>query len=324
MWLALLGALVWASPCAAASGKRGEQPLVVIASDEPDSAFVRRLAAELSLFGYRVELTPGSPGAPSLAELLASTGGSAVIAVQQDHWRVDVVMAGVGAQESEDLDPRRRPETNAAVLAERFRARLTELGIAPGAAAPLSEPRVIPEPVPPPPPLPSEQRLWVAGGVGASSGGFGFQPEASLELRAFPAPWLSTGAFAKISLLPVELREPEGEADVRLFVGGISLDLYPVRGELTVRAGLGAALVNASMTGAAVEPRDGREVSVLVPAGVANLGGAVRLSARVAVELNGFVGVCSPRIGVKFAGRTVAGYGRPMMGASLGLALGVF
>jgi hypothetical protein len=136
--------------------------------------------------------------------------------------------------------------------------------------------------------------------------------------------WLSTSAFAKITLAPSELREREGETDVSVQSGGVLIDFYPVRSEMVLKAGIGAMLVNAEMTGESSGLWTGRSVSVLVPAGVVDVGGALRLSPRVSLELTAFVGVCSPRVGVRFAGRSVAHYGQPFLGASVGLALGVF
>jgi len=63
---------------------------------------------------------------------------------------------------------------------------------------------------------------------------------------------------------------------------------------------------------------------VLVAAAMFETGAALQLSPRVAAELRGFVGVCSPGVAVRFAGRTVADFGQPFFGASLGLAVGVF
>ena len=63
---------------------------------------------------------------------------------------------------------------------------------------------------------------------------------------------------------------------------------------------------------------------MLVPAGLVDGGGDIRLSSRVSAELVGFVGLCAPRVGIRFAGRKVAHYGQPFLGASLGLAIGVF
>jgi hypothetical protein len=307
------------------------EPLVVVTSNNPDTPFVRRLAAELSLFGYRVQVTTRVSGEMELTELLDSSGAAALIAVDPGKQTVDIVIAsgsngGAARHERERLDPRRRADTNAAVLAERFRARLTELGIAPAAAAgAVSEPLPSRRPdVSPPSASPPERRLWLAGALGGTSGGLGLVPDAQLEIRAFPVPWLSTSAFAKLSLLPAEVREAEGDTDVRLVAGGVLIDLYPLRRQLMVKAGVGALLVNAQMSGSASGEWVGAEDSVLVPAGLIEAGGAYRLSPRVSAELAGFVGVCSPRVGVRFAGRSVAQYGQPFMGVSLGVAVGVF
>jgi hypothetical protein len=325
--LALSIALGFGSEHALALGESG--PLVVVISNSPDAPFVRRLAAELSLFGYRVEVASRPAGDPDLPEVLARAGGAALIAVDQGQQTAEVIVAeragmGLARRELERLDPRRRADTNAAVLAERFRARLTELGIAPGAEPelpPLAEPeRAVSQPAAPEP----ERRLWVAGAFGITSGGLGAVPDASLEVRAFPVRWLSTSAFGKLSLGAAKVRDPAAEADVRLLQGGVLIDAYPVRGDLVVMGGLGAMLVNAAMSGRASAPLSGRTDSVLVPAGMFEAGAGLRLSTRVTVELRGFVGACSPRIGVRFAGRNVAQFGQPLFGASLGLAVGVF
>jgi len=326
--LLLVGLLLRAGSAAA----QQPGPLVVVISSSPDTPFVRRLAAELSLFGYRVDVAR-APSDSDLFELLASSGGAALISVDQSGQTADVVVGerasqGPARRERERLDPRRRDDTNAAVLAERFRARLTELGIAPGLASDQAPPPVevqvsLPPPAPPPPPEP-ERRLWLGAAMGATSGGLGAVPDLQLELRAFPVPWLSTSAFGKLSPVAARVRAEEGRADVRLLSGGVLIDAYPLRRDLIVNLGLGAMLVSASMTGQASAPWGGRTDSVLVAAAMFETGAAVRMSPRVTAELRGFVGACSPGVAVRFAGRTVADFGQPFFGASLGLAVGVF
>jgi hypothetical protein len=304
-------------------------PLVVVVTSSPDAPFVRRLAAELSLFGYRVEVAARTAGDGDLNELLAHSGGAALIAVDQGRQTAEVIVGdamGAGPRhERERLDPRRRADTNAAVLAERFRARLTELGIAPAAASelpPIAEPERLE--LPRPRLAESERRLWLGAAIGATSGGLGLQPDLQLELRAFPLSWLSTGAFGKWSPIGSTVRSHEGEAKVRLLGGGVLIDAYPVRRQVVVHVGLGAMLVSARMAGRGLPPYTGREDSVLVPGGLFETGAALRLTARVSAELRGFVGACSPRIGVRFAGHRVADYGQPFFGASVGFAVGVF
>lgn len=324
------GLTLWLAATPVHAGGPAE-PLVVVMSNNPDTPFVRRLAAELSLFGYRVQVATRSAGDLELGDMLEASGGAALIAVDQGKQTVDVVVApqtsaGRARYERERLDPRRRADTNAAVLAERFRARLTELGIAPSPA--VAEPPVAPEPVVldrvdarPPPPRP---RLWLAGALGATSGGLGVVPDAQLEIRAFPVSWLSTSAFAKLSPFSAEVSSDEGQTDVRFLSAGVLIDAYPLRDEVMMKAGVGAMLVNAEMSGRASAPHRSDEDSVLVPAGLVDVGGAFRLSPRISAELVGFVGLCAPRVGVRFAGRPVAHYGQPFFGASLGLAIGVF
>jgi hypothetical protein len=305
-------------------------PLVVVVSNNPDAPFVRRLAAELSLFGYRVELIVPSPSDTDLDALLQASGGAALIAVDQGSQTAEVVVgeragAGPARHDRERLDPRRRPDTNAAVLAERFRARLTELGIAPGVTTP---PLASPVYLPPPPrvesPRVADHRIWVAGALGASSGGLGITPDAELELRVFPASWLSTSAFGRVSLLPAKVTAPEGHTDVRLFAGGVLIDAYPIRTDWRLRLGLGVMLVSAHMQGHADAPFQGGDDSVLVPAAIFEAGASFRVAPRVAAELRGFVGACTPRVGVRFAGRDVARFGQPLVGATFGVAVGVF
>lgn len=304
-------------------------PLVVVVSTSPDAPFVRRLAAELSLFGYRVEVVERAASEAELDEVLSKSGGSALIAVDQGRQTAEVIVAeraasGGSRREVERLDPRRRVDTNAAVLAERFRARLTELGIAPNAE---------PSPAPPSPivverasavaPEP-ERRLWLAAAVGATSGGLGLQPDAGLELRAFPVRWLSTSAFAKLSLSDSRVTADEGSADVGVLAGGLLIDVYPLRGAVSAHVGAGALLVNAEMSGRAEPPWQGQKVSVLVPGAIFEGGAALRITPRVSAELRGFVGACSPRIAVRIAERKAGDYGAPLFGASLGVAVGVF
>ena len=313
------------SGIARASDARG--PLVVVISHHPDAPFVRRLAAELALFGYQVEVAARGGNEQSLVQLLERWHGAALISVDQGNQTAQIVVAnsdgrGASRHERERLDPRRRADTNAAVLAERFRARLTELGIAPTPQLPL---QVATEPVRTAPPVAeAEKRLWLIAAVGGTSGGLGFLPELSWEVRAFPVRWLSTSAFFKLSPLSARVEAAEGVADVRLLAGGVLIDAYPVQGGVDLKLGLGATLVNAHMKGSAEPPWGGREDSVLVPAAVARGGVVLRLSKRLAAELDAFVGLCAPRIGVRFAGNTVASFGQPYVGAALGGSVGVF
>jgi hypothetical protein len=278
-----------------------------------------------------VEVASRASVETDLGELLQRSGGAALIAVDQGRQTAEVIVgdAAGGAparHERERLDPRRRADTNAAVLAERFRARLTELGISPGAASTLPPPEPLQVELPPPAPRPEpERRLWLAAAFGATSGGLGVQPDAQLELRAFPVRWLSTSAFGKWSPVGAEVSGSEGQANVKLLQGGVLIDIYPLRRELAVNVGLGAMLVSATMSGhGAALPFDGQEDSVLVPAGMLEAGAGLRLAPRVSAELRGFVGACSPRVGVRFGGNSVAHYGQPFFGASLGVAVGIF
>jgi hypothetical protein len=304
--------------------------LVVVVTSSPDAPFVRRLAAELTLFGYRVELQARVGTEGDLRELLARSGGAALIAVDQGSQTAEVVVGesatgGPARRERERIDPRRRADTNAAVLAERFRARLTELGIAPSASS-EEAPSPAPPPAPPRPAPEPDRRLWLAAALGVASGGLGALPEAALEIRAFPARFVSTSAFGKLALSPANVRSDAGSADVRLVSGGVLIDAYPWRArDFAFKAGLGALLVNASMSGHAADSAGkGRDASVLVAAGVFEMGVALRVAPRVSAELGGFIGACSPRVGVHFEGQHIADYGQPFFGGSLGVAIGVF
>jgi hypothetical protein len=324
--LVLAGAL---ASFATSAGAESAAPLVIVVSSNPDAPFVRRLAAELSLFGYRVELATRGGSDGDLDQLLLRRSGAALIAVDQGGQTAEVIVgerAGAvpSRRERERLDPRRQVDTNAAVLAERFRARLTELGIAPaavreGAQVAAQLPEIAPEPEPEP-----LRRLWLAAALGASSGGLGLMPDVQLELRAFPVAWLSTSAFGKWSPVPAHVSASAGAADVRLFSAGLLIDAYPVRGDVALKLGLGAMLLNASMVGHASAPWRGQDVSVLVPAGIFESAVAWPISRRVSLELRGFIGLCSPGVVVRLAGRRAADFGQPFLGASLGVAVGVF
>src|ERR1041384_1871864 len=182
---AALSALSWFSLSVHAAGQ-APGPLVVVLSISPETPFVRRLAAELALFGYRVEVAPRAAADADLAGTLARSGGAALISVDPSAQTAEIIVGNRGStgptRERERLDPRRQADTNAAVLAERFRARLTELGIAPGPAAAERPPAIVPEVLPPSPGREEpEQRLWLRAGLGGTSGGLGLLPDVALE-----------------------------------------------------------------------------------------------------------------------------------------------
>jgi hypothetical protein len=152
-------------------------------------------------------------------------------------------------------------------------------------------------------------------------------PDLELELRAFPASWLSASVLGRISPVPARVSGPEGTADARLFAAGLLLDAYPLgrgRGDLLFKLGAGAMLLNVAVEGRASPPFRGRDDSLLVAAGVFESGAAWRLSPRALLELRAFVGVCSPRVVIRLADRRAADFGRPFVGVSVGAAVGVF
>lgn len=318
-WLVLL---IVTPPAQAEDGA----PLVTVLSENPDAPFARRLAAELSLFGYRVEVMP-RPVAGDDAELLARVGGVALIAVEPDDQSAEFVVPAPGGArvEHERLDPRRPVDTNAAVLAERLRARLAELGLPRPGSSPAEStapPRLVERPSRAT--AEPERRLWIGADVGAVAAGVGALPEIGLDLRAFPVPWLSTSAFGGWTPLPAVVRSEEGSADLRLQSAGVRLDVYPLARPVRIGLGAGALLIGARTTGRANSPWLGRDDSVLVPAGLLAVSGAVRLSSRAVLELRGVAGACASRVAVRFGGKTVADLGQPLLGASLGLAVGLF
>jgi hypothetical protein len=304
---------------------------VIVLTGHPDAPFVRRLAAELVLFGYRVDVQERSAATADANELLPSSSAAALVAVDPGEGTAEILVrspsSGNTQTEAEHLDPRRPPETNAAVLAERFRARLTELGILPteeSSARPIQHPDVSGSP--PAGPGPSPRRVWVAAALGVSGGGLGLQPDVMLELRAFPARIVSASAFGRLTLKPASVDASEASADVRFISVGLALDAHPVRTRaFSLATGVSLALVHAGMSGrAARQGWEPREDSVLVPAGTLDARVASEIAPNVSAELRGFFGACAPRIGVHFAGHSVADYGQPLFGGSLGLAFGVF
>jgi hypothetical protein len=311
-----------------------ERACVVVTSFEQDRELARELGAELEDAGFvAIRLERSSNGPERVpAELLREHSCSALAALESSHT-VELWLARTAGQplEHETLtDDSSDEETRTLALrfVELVRARLLKLprDAKPETTPAQSEanPREV-EPRPKPVVKPRVARdsfgVSVGGRMLINPGGFG--PTAGLAFGALGFPselsWLKAEFVLPVS--HAEFEGPEGTSQGRIHLVslalGLALEIPDSR--LAGRFGVGAALGALSFEGAATPPFVSHNDSskVAVPFLDAELN--ARLVAGFRVGIDAQVGMAVPRAAVRFAGREVASWGRPMLNLGAGL-----
>ena len=338
----LLFALVW---LCALEGAALAASIRFIA--ESDTAFERRLAAEIESVGFEVE-KPDSPESP-LPEKTA-----AIVYVRNDPPQVELWLLGEDGEfalSSVVRDDAKAagedPDTATLRIAERLRALLQPIYVQAQAAEaaaeskqpeppPVTEPEPLPPVLPPPDPYesqwrhqpppphaPREPRFIAAMGVGLGQHASSVVPEATLGFDYRPLPALGLGALAVLPLSDAKISSASDRANLRAWMAGLHgyVRVSPLeRIELQLGTGVLAAYVEAQ--GEAQSPRFGRRVSGL--RWVPFLEGAVQywLTTTWVLRGAGAIGLGLPDTPIAFAGETVTEWGKPwiLTGLSLGYA----
>jgi hypothetical protein len=294
----------------------------------------RRLHAEFTNLGIAVVEVPDDAGDDNgrfLVDAATRERAFAAIRVVSDAGGITVWVAD---RLTDKILVRSLPASRAGVggevvaleVVELLRASLLELN--------LPEPRRKPSPpevaalIAPaetaaPPPAPSRFQAELAPTVLACPGGIGPTGHASVALRYKWSPRFSSRLFVTLPVVSGEVRGPEGHAEVAVALAGAAFDvtLTPPSSDWLVSTGAaisGAWIRTAGTTESALAERTD-SVYAAVPAIVAAL--HRRLSTRASLGLELMSGVSLPRPVILFGDRQTAHWGRPLVGASLALAL---
>ncbi|MCY1070988.1 hypothetical protein OV090_39975 [Nannocystis sp. RBIL2] len=316
---ALVASLLGTGP---APGGASDRVAVVGGAD--DETIVRQLRAELSALGFEV-LAPEAPAEDDDESWADDLGAVAAIRVVE-HEALEIRIVDRVASKSvrhRVAIPQPHTEEDARIVAMRAIELLR---------ASLREPQEVPvvSPPPPKPSTPSPTRpaaprffIHLAPAVAGSPGGLGPSLHALLGLRWMPHPHLGLAIQALAPTVGTVARGPEGTAQIHtaLVLAGLHVSFVPPSARWQPDAGVGIGPAFLRMRGSAA-PAYGDATDVVTSAAlVARLGLAVALRPRIRLRLDGHIGALVPRPLVRFAGRTVADWGRPFGIGVLGVEI---
>jgi hypothetical protein len=313
-----------------APGAKAEVPRIAIITERPDDALPALIHAELEVLGFEVVIV--NPKEPEASE---SGGGSFAARLVPSHagvevWLIDSTASRLTLRELVRADGA-SPSSNriAAVRAvELLRARLAaphpEVNEAPETSVPKAE---SPSPAvkdATAPYIPMDRRgtfdFFLGPSVLASPGALSAGWEALLEARWMPTDHWGVGVTALFPISDAHVAAPEGSTAVSTTMAGALLDWLPLASGQRWQPHLGVALAGAflGMTGSAEPPLFDRTEQIFVVVPSIRAGLAAKISRRLALRTDGFVGASVPRAAIRFAGREVTGWGRPLFSLSLG------
>jgi hypothetical protein len=313
----------------------GDAPkILLLQSPNAESQLARRLHAEFTNLGIAVVEVPDEAGddAPRfLVDAATRERAFAAIRVVSDAGGVTVWVAD---RLTDKILVRSLPASRADVggevvaleVVELLRASLLELNLPEPSRRP-SPPEVAaliaPAEAPPAPSRPSRFHAELAPTVLACPGGIGPTGHANVGLRYQWTPRLSSRLFVILPVVPGTVRGPEGHAEVAVALAGAALEvtLTPPSSDwlFSTGAALSAAWIRTAGTTESALAERTDSVYTAVPALVAAL--HRRLSTRATLGLEVMSGVSLPRPVILFGERQTAHWGRPLVGASLVLAL---
>jgi hypothetical protein len=301
---------------------------ILVMLEETKPAFLTRLRAELASYGFGVAVsTPSTfpPDRPEIEQLAQQEGALVGLLMLEagatvEIWGIDPLTGKAAFREVLFglYQPQEAPEVIALRVAETLRAILMDVEHL-RARAPESSWRPAPEIVLPTGSRPARFTLGIGGGGVYSAGGLGAMGHFDLSLRWAASSRFSFALDGALTPMWTKLREPEGDTNVALYLSGASFGFTPSHPTAPVqfRAGAGVWLAVMSLSGrATARYSDSRAdlVSVVPHLDVATL---FSLTSRLRLGLGLSGGVSTSRASIRYAGREVATWGRPLWLASL-------
>jgi hypothetical protein len=311
-------------------GARGEERnKILVLLEQTSPAFLPRLRAELASSGFGVAVVRPSTFPPSrseieqLAQQEGATAGLSLIEAGSgvEIWVVDRTSAKTVFREVilGLYDPREAPEVIAIRMVETLRATLME----------LEHPRSGTVETAPAPEIDvtgnaRSPRFWlgVGGGAGYSSGGVGAVGHLELSLMWMPTSRLYLALDGLLSPGRAKIRAPEGEASVGMYLSGASLGgwMNDPSAVVRARAGLGVWASVLALSGAAAAPYVSTHAQIVTAMPHLDLGLRIAMTHRLAIEGTLSGAVSAPGASVRFAGREVATWGRPLVLGGVAIA----
>lgn len=314
----------------ATSARAEEAPrIALVHTPSADERATVRLRAELSTLGLHVVdvALAASEGATSLDDAARRVGAFAAVQVVPakagvEVWIADRVTGKTLLRELVVAPGDALDDVVALQAVELLRASLVELRFSShprGDVRPTATvAHIAPQLVPPAPEI-RNFLLQLGPGVATSPGGLGGTAHAFLGLR-----WRANRAFGfdVWSLVPVThtvAQDGASSADVWPWIFGVDVStwLFEQNAGWQLSAAGGIAVSHLAIDGHAEAPLASRADPLTIALPFARFSWARRLGTRFGIELDGFVGVASPRPVIHFAGREVAHWGRPLLFSTL-------
>ncbi len=302
--------------------------LVLTAENRP--AFLPRLLAELGSSGFDVALVtvPTFPPARSEIERLAQQEGTTVELLLVDAgagleiWIVDPATGTttfreviLGLYESHEA-----PEVIATRVAETLRATLMEFANPHASAPPIRLGR-LPATGSSPPRAAPHWTMAVGGGGAYSAGGLAMMELLELSFAYEFGSRFRVALDGALTPTRTTLRGSEGQASIAWYVAGVSLGFSPGNPAAPVRfrSSAGAWLGSMSLAGQAVAPYVNTPTEFVSVIPHLDEGLHFSLTPTLGLVAGVSIGVSAPGASIRFAGREVATWGRPLWIGSLAL-----
>ena len=151
-------------------------------------------------------------------------------------------------------------------------------------------------------------------------GGFGL---ALVGLTVAPTPRWSWSALAVPALTSTTLEAPEGRAEVSSTLLGFGTDYAVLPQRIGLSVGLGATLGLVTIRGSAAYPYLGQKDRIITALPFVRSEGVVEMAHDLSLRLGLMAGLATPPAVIRFGGREVAPWGRPLVLLTFGVRAGV-
>jgi hypothetical protein len=303
--------------------------------DPSATSLARRLQQEIESLGLAVKWLPSERGRPPPLEQEAASAGAVASIRIAPMGGSDIDMTifdrAIGKTVSWKLvatsaDDPATGELIATRSVELLRASLLEMAARAASSVPRAAKEIAPTPPePPPPPAPTENLSLLVGPSLLYSRELrsGAHVLSTMTYMPFARAGLSASVLAPV--LPARLQRPQGTVELyaSFYRLGAVLELTgknaPVSLRLTAAAGLGLLRLSGQASSAYVSATESRFVACPSLGVTARF--ALASNLRVFVDATG--STAFPKTVVRLAGHEVTDFGRPALGAALGLELSV-